>query len=275
MAFVDPQSMVTLFEFLKRETGVSLTIEKAYLVESRLKPLLADHGIESLKGLCDILPSRVDLRSKVLQAMTTHETLFFRDDTVYKALAKIFTEDLPALCPTRRLRIWSAACSTGQEPYSLSMHLMESLPDAARWDIKIVATDVADESLAFASEGVYGLHEINRGLPTAFCMKYFVQEGRRWKVVDALRSLIRFEKGNLFKEPPEGGPFDMIFCRNVLIYFEHEDCLKVLKNLHGSLASRGLLILGATENLLNRSKGYEPHASRVPGIYVKHKTELP
>ena len=272
MTFIDAASLTKVLAFVKDASGVELSGEKAYLAEFRLKPVAAAAKLQDLNELWQKIanPRETELRQQVIDAMTTHETLFFRDPSVFarirKALEVIATEK-NALGGKRRLRIWSAACSTGQEAYSIAILLRETIPDIDQWDARILGTDIAAEPLAFAEKGLYPFLQVNRGLPVGYLVKYFHQEPTGWSVGPALRKLATFRRETLFGEPPIGFPFDMVLCRNVLIYFNEEDSRKVLARVRSALTTGGYLVLGGSENLLGRDKGFSPGIDGLPSLY--------
>lgn len=270
MPFIDDASLTYLLRFVRESSGVELTLEKAYLAEYRLRPIATAENMGDLQQLCRRLadPKEAPLRQKVLDAMTTHETLFFRDPLVFARIKKIMQSWAAEKSgAARRLRIWSAACSTGQEAYSIAMLLRETIPDCASWDIRILGTDIAAEPLIAAEDGLYAQLHVNRGLPTNFLMKYFTQEPKGWRVAADLKRLVEFRKGSLLEPPPRGGPFDLVLCRNVMIYFNEATSRQVLGRLREALYAGGYLILGGSENLLSRDAGFSPGLDGQPSVY--------
>ncbi len=198
------------------------------------------------------------LKKEIIEAITTNETFFFRDNAPFELLRNKIIPDLidrrTGVSSAGRVpvRIWSAACSTGQEVYSIAMTLMEMLPDLGKYDIFILGTDISDKVVADASYGKYNKFEIERGLPTHFRQKYFVQTGGDWRIKDEIRVMTNFRKMNLMKPFQDlGGKFDVVFCRNVAIYFNHGDKIKIFKKIAKVLQSDGALIVGGSENLGN------------------------
>ena len=208
--------------------------------------------VRSLDELCDRLRSAVTpaLRRHVVEAMTTHETLFFRDPAVYDALR---TSIIPAIArarqDTRSIRIWSAACSSGQEPYSLAMLLLEL--GFADWRIEVVGTDLSTQILQRAAEGSYLQIEVNRGLPAALLVKYFQRAGLGWQVKGEVRKLVRFSQFDLRNNMGALGAFDLVLCRNVLIYFDLETRKQILMGIRGVLHPGGYFLLGSSETTFN------------------------
>lgn len=235
-------------------TGIQWDSSKEYLIESRLQQRLPDFGCRTI----DELISRVQagdarLRTAFIDAVTTRETLFFRDQSPFLALEH---KALPELIDARssgplkkRLRFWSAACSTGQEPYSIAMLLLELLPDIHQWDVQIMASDISDAALSTASRGEYSAFETGRGLSPELLKRYFIPCGTGWKVTDEVRSLVSFEKRNLLQPFTGLGPFDVIFCRNVAIYFDLPTRRTLFERLAAVLPRDGCLFAGAGENL--------------------------
>jgi chemotaxis protein methyltransferase CheR len=241
-----------LRQYIHQESGIFLGEDKHYLIEARLLPLVRQSHLESLDALCEALRDGASppLRKQVVEAMATHETLFFRDASPFEALR---TAVLPKLAEqrkgTRRLTFWSAAASSGQEAYSLAMMLLEM--GLGGWTIQILATDISEPILARARQGRYMQIEVNRGLPAHYLVKYFERHGLEWQIKDHVRQMVRFEQFDLRANMKNKGPFDVILCRNVLIYFDVETKKKILGELRGALAPGGFLFLGGAETTLN------------------------
>ena len=236
--------------FLKARSGLALGPEKRYLVESRLAPVCQRHGLQGLAELVSCLRRAGDpaLESAVIEAMTTNETFFFRD----RAPFELFRDVLLPRClarrdGSRRIRIWCAAASTGQEPYSLAMLLHEAGPLLSGWSVEILATDISAEVVERARSGLYTQFEVQRGLPVRLLLKYFTQVGKNWQLSPAIRSAVKFRPLNLLRNFAELGAFDVIFCRNVLIYFDTPTKTEVLRRLARSLNPGGAVLLGAAE----------------------------
>lgn len=240
-----------LVDYIYRESGIVLSDDKQYLVEARLMPVARQLHLASLEALCAALRnSDPPLQKKVVEAMTTHETLFFRDAAPFDALR---TEILPPLIAqrknTRKLTFWSAAASSGQEAYSLAMLLLEMGLEG--WNIQILGTDLSLQILERARAGRYIQIEVNRGLPVSHLLKYFDRQGLDWQIKDHVRRMVAFEHFDLRKSMRTKGPFDVILCRNVLIYFDVETKKKILPELRGALFHGGYLVLGGAESTLN------------------------
>lgn len=220
------------------------------LFETRLAPVARLAGAQDLEGLVSMLqtdrPAR--LHRAVAEAMTVNETSFFRDLWPWDAMRQ---NVIPKLMETnrqqKRLRIWSAASSTGQEAYSLAMLIREDFPELSRWDVKIIGTDIAEAVVEYARKGCYRRLEVNRGLPVKMLMRYFEREGEVWQVKDALRQMCEFRFSNLC-DPPAGLPvFDLVLLRNVLLYFPPQERCRVLSHAHRQLHPSGYLLLGNAE----------------------------
>jgi chemotaxis protein methyltransferase CheR len=191
--------------------------------------------------------------------MTTNESLFFRDQKPFDLLKdRVIPDLMQARAAERRLRIWSAAASTGQEAFSIGMTLLENFPQLASWDIQILGTDYSPQVVERARKGEFNHFEVQRGMPIMLLMKYFSQEGEAWKVNDSLKKNIRFQEGNLLTNFSHLGPFDLIFCRNVLIYFDADTKKDVLERLSRVMSSDGYLFLGASETVFGLTDTLRP-----------------
>ncbi len=241
-----------LQDYIHRESGIALGQDKLYLLKSRLLPIMEGEHLGSLDELCQRLRSAptAALRRSVVEAMTTHETLFFRDPAVYDALR---TSIIPAIVSarkaTRSMRIWSAACSSGQEPYSLAMLLLEA--GLADWNIEILGTDLSTQILERAAAGSYLQIEVNRGLPAPMLVKYFQRSGLGWLVKSEVRKFVRFTQFDLRNNMRSLGAFDLVLCRNVLIYFDIETRKKILSGIRGVLHPGGYFLMGSSETTFN------------------------
>jgi chemotaxis protein methyltransferase CheR len=245
--------------------GIVLDETKGYLVEGRLSELAAKQGCKTFTELAWQVRKTNDaaLKSQVINAITTNETLFFRDNSPFDALQH---KALPELIDTKartpfpqRLRLWSAACSTGQEPYSIAMTLRQLIPDIDRWDVTIYATDISDAALQRASRGLFSDHEIRRGMKPELLSRYFRQlPDTQWKICDEVRAMVSFERRNLLHPFTSIGPYDVIFCRNVAIYFSPEDRRKLFQNLAKLLTPNGYLFAGSAESLADLGQQFTP-----------------
>jgi chemotaxis protein methyltransferase CheR len=255
--------------FLKQRSGLALTAEKRYLVESRLTPVCRRFGIAALSDLIGALKLGQDgaIERAVVEAMTTNETFFFRDRIPFDLFRDtILPEALVRNASKRRLRIWCAAASTGQEPYSLAMLLQEAGPRLAGWQVEIVATDLSTEVIEKARLGLYSHFEVQRGLPVQWLIKYFTQVGEQWQIAQSLRSMVDYRQLNLLHSFTSLGQFDVIYCRNVLIYFDAPTKSDVLARLAAQLAPDGALLLGAAETVIGLTDRLSPNPKH-RGLY--------
>lgn len=249
-----------LADLLLAHSGLSLGSGKEYLIESRLNPLARELGVPSLAALLQRLratPDRSVVRA-VCEAMTTNESFFFRDTSPFRTLREVI---LPRLIEARRsvrhLRIWSCAASTGQEPYSVAMILAE-MGDALRgWEVEILATDYSRPALERARAGLYNQFEVQRGLPPELLDRYFAREGSDWRLAEPIRRMVHFRDANLLDPFDTVGRYDLVFCRNVLIYFDTPTKADVLDRLSRVLAPDGFLFLGGSETILGVSDRVE------------------
>mgnify|MGYP000924604981 CR=1 FL=1 len=257
-------------DLLKVESGLIITPEKMYLLESRLLPIAQKRGVQGLEGLAQKMRASKDqeLQREVVEAMTTNETSFFRDSTPFQRLKE---DVLPVFMNTRAaqktLRIWSAACSSGQEPYSIAM-LLKEYPGLTGWKIEIVATALSLDILAQAKSGAYSQFEVQRGLPIQLLVKYFTQQGDKWVAKPELKDMISFRTANLLRDFSVLGQFDIIFCRNVLIYFDIATKAKVLSAIKNITKQDGILFLGGAETVIGISDSFKPFPE-IKGIYVR------
>lgn len=239
--------------FLKARSGLALSTDKRYLVDSRLAPICTRFKIDGLSRLVlEIKTGRsIALEKAVIEAMTTNETFFFRDKAPFDLFQDVLLPRyLKERAASRRLRIWCAAASTGQEPYSLAMLLNEAAPRMPGWQIEIIATDISTEVLEKAKTGIYNQFEVQRGLPIKLLVKYFTQIGDQWQISQQIRSMVDFRYLNLIESFGRLGPFDIVYCRNVLIYFDAPTKADVLSRIANVMAPDGALLLGASETVL-------------------------
>jgi chemotaxis protein methyltransferase CheR len=267
---VTPQDFDFLRKMLRERSGLVLSAEKQYLAESRLVPVARRHAIATLGELIGKLKANdnASLALEVVEAMTTNETFFFRDklpfdhfrDTVLPAL-------ITARAREKRIRIWCAAASSGQEPYSIAMILREFNAQLAGYRTEIIATDISGEVLARAKAGIYSQFEVQRGLPIHQLVKYFSQVGENWQIAPEIRAMVQFRPLNLLKDFSALGTFDMVFCRNVLIYFDQDTKIQVLNRLARQMAEPSFLALGAAETVVGLTDAFKPMPDR-RGLYV-------
>jgi chemotaxis protein methyltransferase CheR len=275
---VTPQDYEFLRKLLKERSGLDLSADKQYLVESRLIPLARRAGLAGIPELVLKLKgsSGVDvLTSDVVEAMTTNETFFFRDKIPFDHLRETVLPQLISTRASRRsLRIWSAASSTGQEPYSIAMGLKEFGPALAGWRIEIVATDLSLEVLDKSKAGIYSQFEVQRGLPIQMLVKYFKQTGELWQINADIRGMVQHRQFNLLHDLSVLGKFDIIFCRNVLIYFDQDTKARTFERLSKMLEPDGTLMLGAAETVVGISDAFRPCPDR-RGLYQLNMARSP
>jgi chemotaxis protein methyltransferase CheR len=246
---------------VRDRTAIALDRSKVYLVNSRLMPLARSAGFSSVVDYIQHLRSLPigEPHRRAVEAVVTTETSFFRDHFPFEALRQ---EVLPELIADRRtttrsIVIWSAGCSSGQEPYSIAMMIRESFPELVTWNLRLLASDVSDGVLDRSRQGTYSQVEVNRGLPASFLVKYFSQRGTSWRLKDDIRSMVAFFRHNLVREAPALPPIDILCMRNVLIYFDLETKRRVLDRALRQLRPGGLLMLGTAETTLNLDDRFE------------------
>lgn len=245
---------VCVRDFVYRQAAIVLEDGKQYLVESRLQPLLRQHGIATLPELIGKLrgPSVNALHWDVVEAMTTNETSFFRDAHPFDLLKKhVLPELIKKRAAQRQLNIWCAAASSGQEPYTIAILLRENFPELASWRVHFLATDISKEMLDRCREGRYSQLEVNRGLPAPLLVKHFQKVGTDWKVKDDLRKMIDFRQLNLATPWFSMPPMDIIFMRNVMIYFDLETKKAIMGRVRKLLKPDGYFFLGGAETTIN------------------------
>jgi chemotaxis protein methyltransferase CheR len=248
--------------FLKARSGLALGPEKRYLVDSRLGPLCKRNALRDLSELVSRLKLGCDraLERSVVDAMTTNETFFFRDRVPFDLFRDVLLPRcVDAESGSRKIRIWCAAASSGQEPYSLAMILREAGSRLAGRPVEIVATDISAEMLEKAKTGIYSQFEVQRGLPIQLLLKHFTQIGENWQIAPAIRQMVSFRPLNLIQSFGHLGTFDMIFCRNVLIYFDSATKADVLRRVAQALSPNGAVVLGAAETVIGLSDALAPH----------------
>jgi chemotaxis protein methyltransferase CheR len=265
-----PSDYDYLRNLLKSRSGLVLGADKHYLVESRLLPVVRKAGLGDLSGLVLKLKSAnaEPLIVEVVEAMTTNETFFFRDRIPFDHFREsIMPALLVARARERRIRIWCAAASTGQEPYTLAICLKEMGKMLAGWHVEIVATDISMEALEKAKSGIYSQFEVQRGLPIMMLVKYFSQVGELWQLTPELRGMVQFKPFNLLSDLSRLGTFDVVFCRNVLIYFDQQTKTEVLDRMAQVIAPDGYLALGAAETVVGLTDSFKPFTDK-RGIYA-------
>jgi chemotaxis protein methyltransferase CheR len=252
---VDPEIISENYSYLQafiyRESGIVLEAGKQHLLETRLHGILREYEVPTVDDFCALLRSShsLSIRQKVIDAMTTNETYFFREPEHFDILASIILPELiHSRRAQRRLRFWSAATSTGQEAYSLAMTLCEVGLTENHWDIQILATDLNSRVLDRARSGIFSRLEMTRGLPASCAAKYFNAIGPQWQANGELQRMIRFQPFDLRASMHDLGPFEIVFCRNVLIYFDLPTKLAIINAIHPTLIPGGHLFLGSTES---------------------------
>jgi chemotaxis protein methyltransferase CheR len=260
-AGLSPAAFETFATLLKTQSGLVIGTDKVYLLETRLGNLIKRERLNDLNQLAERLrqPGNERLARDVVEAMTTKESFFYRDD---KPFVHFRTQALPRLVAARppgsTIRIWSAASSAGQEAYSLAMIVAESRAVLGDRKVEIIGTDIAREQLTRAREGLYSQFEVQRGLPVQMLMRYFRKEDAIWRISDTIRAMAQFREFNLLSDPRSLGRFDVVFCRNVLIYFDQPTKSRVLTGIVGVMPADGLLYLGGAETVLGLTTRFAP-----------------
>jgi chemotaxis protein methyltransferase CheR len=264
-----PLAFETLSTLLKTSSGLIIGTDKLYLLETRLAGIIKREKMIDLNGLAERLrrPGSAALARDVIEAMTTNESFFFRDD---KPFVHFRSQALPRLAaarsPSNPLRVWSAAASSGQEAYSLAMIVAESGGVLNGRKVEIVGTDIARGQLARARNGVYSQFEVQRGLPVQMLMRYFRKDDSNWRIADVIRAMAQFREFNLLSDLRALGRFDVVFCRNVLIYFDQPTKTRVLEGIAGLMPPDGLLYLGGAETVLGITTRFAPMPNE-RGVY--------
>jgi chemotaxis protein methyltransferase CheR len=269
---MSPEDIDHLASTLKTRSGLILGADKTYLIESRLSPVARREGFSNVAALLTALRAKRDekLMTAVTDAMTTNETFFFRDKTPFDQFK---SDVLPALAKSRlngEIKVWCAACSTGQEPYSLAMLMDELRIQYPRVTLDILATDISDRCLEKAQSGLYTQFEVQRGLPITMMVKHFEKVDEMWRISPKIRASVRYKKMNLLDDLRLIGRQDVIYCRNVLIYFDLETKKRVLEQMATLLPDDGYLLLGAAETVLGITDAFKPMPG-MRGLYVKNQ----
>jgi len=264
---VTPSDYEYLRKLLKERSGLDLSADKQYLVESRLVPLARKAGLPGIAELVQKMKGHTEtLTSEVVEAMTTNETFFFRDKIPFDHLKETI---LPALVQARAarrsLRFWCAASSTGQEPYSIAM-LLKEMPALSGWRTEIVATDLSQAVLEKSKAGIFSQFEVQRGLPIQMLVKYFKQNGDLWQLNADVRAMVQHKQLNLLQDFSHLGTFDVIFCRNVLIYFDQDTKAAIFERMARMIEPDGALALGAAESVVGITDAFKPYPDR-RGMY--------
>jgi chemotaxis protein methyltransferase CheR len=266
---VTPLDYEFLRKLLKERSGLDLSADKQYLLESRLIPLARRAGVPGLPELVQKLKGGAEaLIAEVVEAMTTNETFFFRDKVPFDHFkGTIMPEMLHARASRRSLRIWCAASSTGQEPYSIAMCLKELGAALTGWRVEIIATDLSQGVLEKSRAGLFSQFEVQRGLPIQLLVKHFTQTGELWQLNADVRAMVQFRQLNLLQDFSHLGVFDIIFCRNVLIYFDQDTKTNVFGRLAKVIEPHGFLIMGAAETVVGLTEAFKPYPER-RGLYI-------
>ncbi|WP_150286096.1 CheR family methyltransferase [Rhabdaerophilum calidifontis] len=250
-----------VIDFINKAAGIVLTTEKAYFIDARLSPVIREENLPSIDELMN-RAERGDRRlaQRVIDALTTNETFFFRDKSPFEHFKTIIIPELLARRPAgKTLRIWCAACSSGQEPYSLVMILDEMKAQLGGRNVEIHASDISESILTKAKSGVFNQFEVQRGLPTKMLLQYFTKDGDNWKISQDVVRRVNFFKFNLLDEPRALGTFDVVFCRNVLIYFDRTTRAAIFERLADRLAPDGYLLLGGAESTFGVTDRFTSH----------------
>jgi chemotaxis protein methyltransferase CheR len=265
---VTPPDYEYLRKLLKERSGLDLSADKQYLIESRLLPLSRKSGLAGIGELVQKMKGgSADITTQVVEAMTTNETFFFRDKVPFDHFRdSIMPEILQARASRKTLRIWCAAGSTGQEPYSLAMCLKEMGAALSGWRVEILATDLSQEVLEKSRAGIYSQFEVQRGLPIQMLVKYFKQTGELWQINADVRAMVQHRQLNLLHDFSQLGVFDVIFCRNVLIYFDQDTKINIFNRLAKTTEPDGFLVLGAAETVVGLTDVFKPYPER-RGLY--------
>ena len=265
-----------LRKLLKDRSGLVLAADKEYLVESRLLPIARRLGVANLGELVARLkePSVEPIIVEVVEAMTTNESFFYRDKIPFDQFRNhIIPRLIQSRANERRIRIWCAAAATGQEPYSLAMIIKEIGRQLAGWRIEIIGTDLSVEVIEKAKAGVYSQFEVQRGLPIQMLLKYFSQQGETWQISPEIKTMVQFRALNLLEDFAHLGRFDVVFCRNVLIYFNNETKIDVLQRIARNTAPDGFLTLGAAETVVGLTDAFRP-STELRGVCLPNAAAL-
>jgi chemotaxis protein methyltransferase CheR len=273
---VTPPDYEYLRKLLKDHSGLDLSADKQYLIESRLLPLARKAGLAGLPELVQKMKGgSAAFIAQVVEAMTTNETFFFRDKIPFEHFRDtIMPELLQARAGRKSLRIWCAAGSTGQEPYSLAMCLKEMSAALTGWRVEILATDLSQEVLEKSRAGIYSQFEVQRGLPIQLLVKYFRQIGELWQINADLRAMVQHRQLNLLHDFSQLGSFDVIFCRNVMIYFDQDTKTNIFGRLARTIEPDGFLVLGAAETVVGLTEQFKPIGDR-RGLYRPGDSRVP
>jgi len=265
---VTPPDYEYLRKLLKDHSGLDLSADKQYLIESRLLPLSRKCDLPGISELVQKMKGgSASLIAQVVEAMTTNETFFFRDKVPFDHFRdSIMPEIMKARANRKSIRIWCAAGSTGQEPYSLAMSVKEMGAALAGWRVEIIATDLSQEVLEKSKAGIYSQFEVQRGLPIQLLVKHFKQSGEFWQLSSEIRAMVQHRQLNLLHDFSQLGVFDVIFCRNVLIYFDQDTKINIFGRLAKVMEPDGFLVLGAAETVVGLTDVFKPFPDK-RGLY--------
>lgn len=257
--------------FIREKSGINLSDDKAYLLDSRLLPVARKRSMENLSELVSAIRAKKDetLLVEVIEAMTTNETSFFRDIAPFNNFRDHIMPHILQKSGSKDMRIWCAACSSGQEPYSLAMTVLENKAKFGDCKVEIVGTDIDRTILKKASEAIYSQFEVQRGLPIQMLMKYFAQQesyGEKWLLKQEVKDMVKFQHLNLLESYDSMGKFDVIFCRNVLIYFESDIKAQILNKLSSCMKSHSLLMLGSAETVTDLNTKLKSFSKELRGV---------
>lgn len=275
---LDPEEFHFIRDFVYRAAAIVIDEDKHYLVEYRLAPLIEREGMRSFRHLVSELrqPSSGPLRSRVVNAMTTNETSFFRDARPFDILRRVILPQLIARRRTRRtLHFYFAGCSSGQEPYSIAMLLRLHFPELNDWNLRLSAVDISSEMIRKAREGLYTQFEVNRGLPARLLVQYFEKAGIHWRVSDSIRSMVDFQEMNLTHAFALCSGVDIFFLRNVLIYFDQNERARLLDLVRNALDPDGYLMLGAAETTVFTNDTFVPLPVEFSNLFCLKNTPAP
>jgi chemotaxis protein methyltransferase CheR len=265
-----PESFAFIAGLVRRECGLVLTADKTYLIESRLTPVARRWKLATTEEFIQALgkTSTRDMVRDAVEAMVTHESFFFRDKKPFDQFRDMVLPRLvQARATQKHIRIWCAAASSGQEPYTLAMQLKEAEARLKGWKVEILATDISTDVLARAKAGIYTQFEVQRGLPVQLLVKYFKKIEDKWEIAPAIKSMVEYRPFNLLDDPRALGRFDVVFCRNVLIYFDQETKGQILDRISRQMASDGVLYLGGAETVLGLTTRFQPMPNE-RGVYT-------
>lgn len=264
-----PAEFTMISEMLKQRSGLILGEDKKYLLESRLRNCLKNNNLADMSALAAALkqPGSENLKSEVTEAMTINESFFFRDKMPFENFKEVMVPHMvDARAAKKQLRIWCAAASTGQEPYSLAICVKDLDAQLSKWRVEILGTDLSNEVLEKARAGLYSQFEVQRGLPIQTLMKYFKQVGSLWQIESALKAMVKYKAFNLLESFTSLGRFDIVFCRNVLIYFDIDTKRDILERVAQQMEPDGYLVLGAAETIVGITDKFKPVKDR-RGLY--------